>query len=257
MAALQVEKPSSISDGCIALSEEDSRRVTLQRCNRKLDGQSAQERVRWSLTNLPAQHVMSSSFGAQAAVTLHLVTEESPNIPVILVDTGYLFAETYRFIDELAERLSLNLKIYRATHSPAWQEARFGERWEQGEVGITAYNVENKVAPMKAALRELNAGTWFAGLRRSQSASRENTPYLEWSGDRWKVHPIADWTDREVHRYLKQHDLPYHPLWEKGYVSVGDHHTTRSIHEVDSAEQTRFFGLKRECGLHEFDLSTL
>jgi phosphoadenosine phosphosulfate reductase len=71
------------------------------------------------------------------------------------------------------------------------------------------------------------------------------------------VHPIADWTDRDVHKYLQQHDLPYHPLWEKGYVSVGDHHTTRPIHEVDSVEQTRFFGLKRECGLHEFDLSTV
>lgn len=257
MTALLAKKPSSKTNECIAHDEEESRRLTLQRCNRELDQQSAIERVRWSLKNLPAQHVMSSSFGAQAAVTLHLLTEESPDIPVILVDTGYLFAATYHFIDELTERLNLNLKIYRATHSSAWQEARYGERWEQGEAGITAYNNENKVAPMKTALRELNAGTWFAGLRRSQSASRTNTPYLEWSGDRWKVHPIADWTDRDVHKYLKQHDLPYHPLWEKGYVSVGDHHTTRSIHEVDSVEQTRFFGIKRECGLHEFDLSTV
>jgi phosphoadenosine phosphosulfate reductase len=71
------------------------------------------------------------------------------------------------------------------------------------------------------------------------------------------VHPIADWTDRDVHRYLKRNDLPYHALWEQGYVSIGDRHTTRPIHEVDDEEQTRFFGLKRECGLHEFDLSTI
>ena len=241
----------------ITVGEKESRRRALAHCNRIFDGQSAQERVRWSLTNLPAQHVMSSSFGAQAAVTLHLVTEQCPNIPVILVDTGYLFAETYRFIDELTERLDLNLKIYRATLSPAWQEARFGARWTQGSAGITAYNDQTKVEPMKQALRDLNAGTWFAGLRRSQSKSRANTPYVEWSGDRWKVHPIADWTDQAVHRYLKQNDLPYHPLWEKGYISIGDHHTTRSIHEVGEAEQTRFFGIKRECGLHEFDLSTV
>ncbi len=257
MSALPAEKAKSDGRERSALGEEESRRRTLQRCNRKLDRQSAIERVRWSLLNLPAQYVMSSSFGAQAAVTLHLVTRERPNIPVILVDTGYLFTETYQFIDELTERLKLNLKIYRAKFSPAWQEARFGERWQQGEAGITAYNEENKVAPMKTALRDLDAGTWFAGLRRSQSVSRANTPYLEWSGDRWKVHPIADWIDRDVHRYLKQNDLPFHPLWEKGYVSVGDHHTTRSIHDVDGAEQTRFFGLKRECGLHEFDLSTV
>ena len=119
MSALPAEKAKSDGREHSALGEEESRRRTLQRCNRKLDRQSAIERVRWSLTNLPAQHVMSSSFGAQAAVTLHLVTRERPNIPVILVDTGYLFTETYQFIDELTERLKLNLEIYRATHSPA------------------------------------------------------------------------------------------------------------------------------------------
>jgi len=241
----------------LAVGEEESRKLTLEYCNRRFEKQSAEERVRWSLANLPPQHVLSSSFGAQAAVTLHLVTRERPDIPVVLVDTGYLFPETYQFIDELTDRLQLKLSVYRATRSPAWQEAREGERWMQGEAGIAAYNEENKVAPMKKALRELNAGTWFAGLRRSQSRSRAETPYLDWSGDRWKVHPIADWTDRDVHRYLKRHDLPYHALWEQGYVSIGDHHTTWPIHEVDDEEQTRFFGLKRECGLHEFDLSTV
>ncbi|MEM9058051.1 MAG: phosphoadenosine phosphosulfate reductase family protein, partial [Pseudomonadota bacterium] len=97
-------------------------------------------------------------------------------------------------------------------------------------------------------------GTWFSGLRRTQSRSRRDTAFVERSGSVWKVHPIADWGDRAVHRYLKQHDLPYHPLWEQGYVSIGDVHTTRSLHEVDAVEQTRFFGLKRECGIHEADL---
>ena len=242
---------------CLTVDEKESRQLTLDHCNRQFEKMSAEERVRWSLANLPPQHILSSSFGVQAAVSLHLVTQERPDIPVVLVDTGYLFPETYQFIDELSERLKLNLFIYRATRSPAWQEARDGERWQQGEAGIAAYNEENKVAPMKNALRELDAGTWFAGLRRSQSRSRAKTPYLDWSGDRWKVHPIADWTDRDVYGYLKRNDLPYHPLWEQGYISIGDRHTTRSIHEVDDEEQTRFFGLKRECGLHEFKLTTI
>lgn len=239
------------------VDEEQSRQLILSRCNKILDGQTAPERIRWSLRNLPQRHVMSSSFGAQAAVMLHLVTQELPRIPVILIDTGYLFAETYRFIDELTDRLALNLTVYRAEISPAWQEARHGERWSQGAEGLYAYNDENKVLPMKNALRDLEAGTWFAGLRRSQSSSRVKTPYLDWSGTRWKVHPIADWTERDIYRYLKRNDLPYHPLWEQGYHSIGDRHTTRSIHEVDGAEQTRFFGLQRECGLHEIDLSSV
>jgi phosphoadenosine phosphosulfate reductase len=241
----------------ITVGEEATRQLTLEHCNRQFEKMTAEERVRRALAKLPARHVLSSSFGAQAAVTLHLVTRESPDIPVVLVDTGYLFPETYQFIDELTERLQLKLHVYRARRSPAWQEARDGKRWERGEAGIAAYNEENKVTPMKRALRELDAGTWFAGLRRAQSVSRANTPYLDWSGDRWKVHPIADWTDHDVHKYLKQNDLPYHALWERGYVSIGDQHTTKPIHEVDDEEETRFFGLKRECGLHEFDLSTV
>jgi phosphoadenosine phosphosulfate reductase len=137
--------------------------------------------------------------------------------------------------------------------SSAWQEARFGKRWEAGIDGIEGYNRDNKVLPMERALDELNVGTWFAGIRRSQARSRKNIPIVESSGERWKVHPIADWSDRDVFDYLKKHDLPYHPLWEQGYLSIGDTHTTHSLADVSSSDETRFFGLKRECGLHEMD----
>ena len=212
---------------------------------------TAEERVAWALQNLPGEHIVSSSFGAQAAVMLHLVTTQKPDIPVVLVDTGYLFAETYQFIDTLTERLDLNLKVFRPENSAAWQEAKYGQRWEQGSDGLAAYNRDNKVLPMQRALTDLDVGTWFAGLRRSQSVGRQDTSFLEWSNERWKVHPIADWTDRDVHRYLTQNNLPYHPLWEHGYESIGDYHTTKSIHEVSEKEQLRFFGIKRECGIHE------
>ncbi|MGI9331408.1 MAG: phosphoadenylyl-sulfate reductase [Gammaproteobacteria bacterium] len=240
-----------------ALGEEETRQHALKHCNQRFATLEAEDRVAWALENLPGAHVLSSSFGAQAAVSLHLIASQRPDIPVIFVDTGYLFPETYRFVDELTQRLNLNLQVYRNEMSPDWQEARYGRRWEQGVTGLDDYNRDNKVEPMERALRELGASTWFAGLRRDQSISRADTPFLAWSGDRWKVHPIADWSDRDVYLYLKRHDLPYHPLWEKGYVSIGDVHTTRSIHEVETEEQTRFFGLKRECGLHDIDLSSL
>ena len=214
---------------------------------------TAEERVALALKTLPGQHMVSSSFGAQSAVMLHLVTRQQPDIPVVLIDTGYLFPETYQFVDELREKLALNLKVFGPSRSGAWQEARHGKRWEQGLRGLEDYNQDNKVAPMQRAIDELRVGTWFSGLRRNQSIERENTPFVENSGDRFKVYPIADWSDKDVYDYLKKHDLPYHPLWEKGYVSIGDVHTTKSLAEVDSVEETRFFGLKRECGLHELD----
>lgn len=212
-------------------------------------------RVAAAFERLPGVHVLSSSFGAQAAVCLHLVTRVAPRIPVVVIDTGYLFPETYRFIDELTARLSLNLHVYRSLESAAWLEARHGRLWEQGREGIESYNRLHKVEPMERALGELRAGTWFAGLRREQAQSRAAIgPVQLTGGGRYKVHPIYDWTDLDVYRYLRQHDLPYHPLWEQGYVSIGDWHTTRSLSEAgDDPDATRFFGLKRECGLHETD----
>jgi phosphoadenosine phosphosulfate reductase len=210
-----------------------------------------QRRVEQALELLPGSHVLSSSFGAQAAVMLHLVTQVSPEIPVVLVDTGYLFPETYRFVDELTERLRLNLRVFRSDSSPAWQETRFGRLWEQGVGGIERYNQINKQEPMQRALAELGAGTWFSGLRRLQAETRASITPIDWKRNRYKVHPLFDWSDRDIGRYLREFELPYHPLWDKGYLSIGDWHTTRSLAEAGSVDGLRFFGLKRECGLHE------
>jgi phosphoadenosine phosphosulfate reductase len=218
--------------------------------NRWLGARSAAERVAWALETLPGAHALSSSFGAQSAAVLHLTTVQQPDIPVVLIDTGYLFPETYRFADQLTERLKLNLKVYRPTLGIAWMEARFGRLWEQGIDGIERYNRLRKVEPMRRALDELGARTWIAGLRRNQSESRKEIDFLQLRDGRWKLHPLADWTDRDVWDYFKRNELPYHPLWEQGYVSIGDVHTTRPWQPGMREEDTRFFGLKRECGLH-------
>lgn len=236
------------------LDEGRSRETAAQHANQTLAGMSAQARVSWALEHLPGNFVMTSSFGAQSAVMLHMVTQQRPDIPVVLIDTGYLFPETYRFIDELADRLTLNLKTYRPLTGAAWQEARYGKRWEQGAQGIAAYNRENKVEPMERALRELQVGTWFSGLRRVQASTRRALPVLSGSGERWKVLPVVDWSDRDVYDYLKANALPYHPLWFEGYVSIGDVHTTQSLHDAGSLDDTRFFGLLRECGIHDIDM---
>ena len=225
--------------------------MALAESNVQLEKLSAEQRVSWALENMPGAFVLSSSFGIQAAVLLHMVTQQKPDTPVILTDTGYLFPETYRFIDELTEKLNLNLQIFRAETSPAWQEARYGKLWEQGVEGIEQYNQINKVEPMNRALQTLGAQTWFAGLRRDQSGSRASLPVLAVQRGVFKILPIIDWDNRQVHQYLKQHGLKYHPLWDEGYLSVGDTHTTKKWEPGMAEEETRFFGLKRECGLHE------
>ena len=217
----------------------------------RLEAMNAPERIQWAITHCEERLILTSSFGAQAAVCLHLATKMLPNIPIVLIDTGYLFPETYRFIDLLSEKLRLNLKIFRSPVSPAWQEARWGKLWEQGNRGIEEYNRINKVLPMKQALETLQPRGWLAGLRRAQSQSRSTVPVMVKDGDCMKIHPIIDWSDRQVHEYLSANNLPYHPLWHQNYLTIGDTHTTRRVDGDVSEEQARFFGLKRECGIHE------
>jgi len=218
--------------------------------NQTLAGQTAPERVAYALERWPSEIVLSSSFGAQSAVLLHMVTRQKPDIPVVLLDTQYLFPETYKFIDEMTERLGLNLQVYKSDLSREWQEARYGKLWEQGVDGIHQFNAMNKTVPMARALEELGARAWITGLRRSQSSTRQGLETLAMQEGRVKVHPIYDWSNKDVHQYLMAHDLPYHPLWEQGYVSIGDVQTSRPMTEGMSEEDTRFFGLGRECGLH-------
>ncbi len=207
-----------------------------------------QERVRWALNKLESEFMLSSSFGIRAAIMLHLVTQESPDIPVILTDTGYLFDETYRFIDELVKRLQLNLKVYSAEMTTAWQEARYGHPSTLDAAGLRDYHQRTKVEPMGRAIEELGIRTWLAGLRGDSSDSRTNLPILAIQSGCWKLLPIIDMDKRKVHAYMKEYDLPYHPLWEQGYLRVGDRFNSRPVGDDDENEAaTRSFA---ECGLH-------
>ncbi|MGF1530754.1 MAG: phosphoadenylyl-sulfate reductase [Puniceicoccaceae bacterium] len=219
--------------------------------NLELERLSAPDRIRWLLQQHPGHTVLSTSFGVQSAVLLHMVTQVEPELPIIFVDTGYLFPETYRFADRLTRELKLNLFVYNPLTTAARQEALHGKRWEQGDRGLASYNLENKVEPMNRALTDFQARAWISGLRRSQSSTRADRAFIEPQKKITKLYPILDWSDRDVYQYLTSYDLPYHPLWEQGYVSVGDVHSTSKLLEGMTAEQTRFNGLKRECGLHE------
>lgn len=229
---------------CVVLEANETEKIDLEKL-------TAKERILWASERFGEDLIMTTSFGTHSAVMLHLVTSVLPDIPVVFIDTGYLFPETYRFAAELKDRLNLNLKKYRAQASAAEQEALFGKLWENGEEGLKRYNLMNKVEPMDRAVRELGAKAWLAGLRRSQGSSRSERPIAERQNLMTKIYPILDWDNRQMHQYLTEHDLPYHPLWDEGYVSLGDWHSTSKLMPGMTEEETRFGGLKRECGLHE------
>jgi len=203
-----------------------------------LESQKTGERIAW----------LYETFGDQAAVMLQLISKHAPKIPIVFVDTGYLFPETYRYIEELKERFEVDLRHYVPKMTAAHQDTIYGKLWESDP---KKYAKINKVEPMSRALQEVGGDIWLSGLRRSQSSTRADRTMAEQQGKTIKVYPILDWANAEVASCFCENDLPRHPLEKEGYVTMGDWHSTRKPEEGENAEETRFNGEKYECGLHE------
>jgi phosphoadenosine phosphosulfate reductase len=216
----------------------------------RLEGLDAAGRIRLLAGMFRGRLVVTSSFGLQAAVMLHLVREHAPEVPVVFIDTGYLFPETYRYAALLEEHLGLTVRVYQPAMTAARQEALHGKLWEQGPEGTETYARLNKIEPMNRALRELGAEVWLSGLRRSHSGSRAGRRVAERQARTLKVYPIIDWDDGQVAEYLRLHERPAHPLADAGYVTMGDWHSTKQVVAAGSHEATRFNGERYECGLH-------
>ena len=218
--------------------------------NHELSALDAPARIDWAIEKFGKGVVTSTSFGLQSAVMLHLIRQAQATIPVIFVDTGYLFPATYEYANALQDELAFKANVYSAKMSPAFQEQSFGKLWEQGSEGMAKYNFLNKREPMDRALSDFSATLWMAGLRKSQASSRKDLPFIEQQNGIYKFYPILDWEDRTTYQYLPQNNLPYHPLEGMGYDSLGDWHSTKKISEVESKEDARHGGHGRECGLH-------
>ena len=212
---------------------------------------SAEERIRWAIQQFPGKAILTTSFGAQSSALLHLATQIQPDLPVLFIDTGYHFPETISFAKELTQRLKINLKTFRPVLSPKEIESRYGKIWEKGPEGLEQFHEIIRVEPLRRALRDLDPEIWIAGLRRSSSESRQKMNFLTRQDARFKFLPLLDWSDRDLGHYLQTHSLPYHPLWARGYVSIGDRVTTKRLDEVSDPSQLRHFGWKRECGIHD------
>ena len=224
--------------------------LDLERLNRELGDVSPERLIEWALDRYGERLVASTSFGATSAVMLHLLHRVAPKTPIISVDTGYLFPETYRFAEELRTRLDLDIRFYTPKMSPARQEALYGKLWEQGDDGVQRYLELNKVEPMQRALAELGTKAWLAGLRSEQTEHRAGLRRIDMQDGRVKIHPILNWTEAQMQAYLSAHELPRHPLYEQGYRSIGDHHSTIPTTDDMDPRDGRILGRKRECGIH-------
>jgi phosphoadenosine phosphosulfate reductase len=215
--------------------------------NREALEEATRAQVAWADRVFGSHLIVSTSFGIQSAVILHLVSRMLPSIPVVFVDTGYLMPETYRYAAELTELLELDVRRYAAAETPAEMERRVGKLWEHD---LDEYHRIRKVEPMRRALADLDARAWIAGLRADQTTFRATLDSVTFQDGIFKVHPILRWRSQDVYYYMEHYGLPQHPLWEQGYTRVGDWHTSSAVVTGDDDKQGRFDGRAEECGLH-------
>ena len=209
----------------------------------------AGERIELLYEKLGDRLVASTSFGIQSAVMLKLLHDHAPKVPVIFIDTEHLFPETYQYAEEMMEKIPLDYRIYQPKISAPRMQALWGNLWDHGKEESDRYSLITKIEPMNRALREIGGDIWISGLRRAQSGTRQDRPFVEKQKETIKVYPILDWADTQVDIFLNQNGLTRHPLAQKGYVTMGDWHSTKPS-EDGKAEGTRFDGAKYECGLH-------
>ena len=220
-----------------------------------LGAMGAADRLRWALDTFGDGLVITTSFGIQSAVLLHLVSQlmaaRGCIIPVVWVDTGYLPPETYRYAQQLSQLLGLAPHVAQAELSPARMEALHGRLWETGDVqDLELYHRLRKVEPLDRALTSLAASCWASGVRGNQTDHRRSMTVLDTVRQRWSLRPLLTWSNRDVYYYMQEHDLPQHPLFEQGYSTVGDWHSSAPDDGSVSGRATRFGGLKQECGIH-------
>lgn len=216
-----------------------------------LDTLSAQNLVA-EVLRLDGRPCITNSFQVEDMVVLHLLRQLAPDLPVLFLDTGYHFAETYAYRDRMSQQWKLNLVSLQAAQTVAEQEAAFGilNRTDAAKCcGL------RKVGPLMQGLEAYDI--WFTGLRRDQSPTRKNLRRVERhvlpSGKTLlKVSPLADWNLKRVWNYIADHGIEYLPLYARGYASIGCEPCTSIPLDPDNPRSGRWSGQKLECGIHTF-----
>jgi phosphoadenosine phosphosulfate reductase len=199
---------------------------------------------------------ITCSFQAEDVVVLHLLRERVPDVPVLFLDTGYHFLETYEYRDHMTEEWSLNLVNVLPEKTIEQQESEFGILYREQPTKCCQLR---KVEPLMRSLEPFDI--WFTGLRREQSPTRKNLKKVEQhrlpSGKTLlKVSPLADWTWAQVWEYTGKHGLTYLPQYDRGYASIGCEPCTAIPDDPANPRSGRWSGKKLECGIHTFSEKT-
>ena len=222
----------------------------LERIARELEASPPQEILAWALATYKPRITLACSFGGPSGmVLLDMVEQIDPSIPVFYLDTRLLFPETYALAKEASQRYGITPRAVRPSLSVSQQAEQYGDAlWARDPDRCCELR---KVIPQHRALKGFDA--WITGLRRDQSATRSLTPAVQWDSKFGlvKINPLVNWGEREVWQYIAAHQVPYNPLHDRGYPSIGCIHCTRPVTQGEDLRAGRWSGFeKTECGLH-------
>ena len=222
--------------------------------NERFETAEPAEIVRWALEDSGLERVaLASAFQAEGTCVMHMASLIRPDVEVLFLETGFHFAETLAFKEQLAERLGLTVIDLVGPYTVEQQAGELGERLYETDPQRCCEI--NKVQPMFEALQKLDG--WVTAYRRDSSPTRANAPIVdqyELEADSWivKVNPVVNWTRADTLAYLEANDLPHNPLYELGYTSIGCAPCTRMRFEGEHERSGRWAGLSKwECGIHE------
>jgi phosphoadenosine phosphosulfate reductase len=212
------------------------------------EGMSAEELLRWAASEFAGRICLTCSWQRQSSVLVHMVSDLGLDVPVVELDTQLFFRETYETRDRLVERYRIDL-IRPEILTVAEQHRREGHNlWERDPDRCCHIR---KVEPLERALS--GYGAWITGIRREQSRTRAGAQKVEWSERYgvWKIQPLVDWDAKRVQAYIYVNEIPYNPLHDAGYPSIGCIPCTRPVAEGEDERAGRWEGSdKLECGIH-------
>lgn len=210
---------------------------------------SAEEVLGWAFKSYPGKIGIASGFGVEGMVLIDIASRITKNLHVFTLDTEFLFPETYTLIDRVEQRYGIQVERLYSELTPEQQERIYGPAlWSRTPDQCCDMR---KVEPLRKKLASLDA--WIAAIRREQSSARADAGKIQWDNkfQLVKVNPLADWTKQDIWNYIFQHDVPYNPLHDQNYPSIGCTHCTRAVLPGEDSRAGRWAGFaKTECGLH-------
>jgi len=227
--------------------------TNLRKYNKELVDISPQEMLKWAYEKFDDQFAITTSFGIQSSVLLNMISKLclQKKIKIFWIDTGYLPLETYHYAENLIEDLSLEVEVLQSELSPARMEAKYGKLWETNkESDLDKYHELRKIKPLDNGLEKYNISCWASGVRSNQTENRSKMKFLDIIRQRLALRPLLHWTNKDIFYYMEENNLPAHPLFIKGYSTVGDWHSSAPDGIETKGRDTRFGEIKQECGIH-------